>query len=74
MIPLFTDEDTKGLESVWINYRACFFVCAYVVRGYVDIVKVLPTKPLFDLCNVSCNGWFTSKKGQNLPAKCISIL
>lgn len=74
MVSLFIDENTSRLEYVWINYGACFFECVYVVRDYVHIVKVLPNKPPCDLRNVSCNDWFTSKKGQNLLAKCIKIL
>lgn len=66
MYSLFIGEDTNRIECVWINYSACFFV--YVVS------QVLPTKPLFDLCNVSCNDWFTSQKWQNLPAKCVNII
>lgn len=66
MVSLFIDENASRLEYVWINFNACFFVCVYVVRDYVDIVKALPNKPPFDLRYVSSDDWFTSKKEQNL--------
>lgn len=69
-------QHREEYNQIWVClYKlrsVCLFVCVYVVRDYVDTVKVLPNKPACD--NVSCNNWFTFQTQQNILAKCIKIV